>query len=108
MHQPETEILRTFFFVTDTASALVIAGYCAAALITAVRTGRATEAQSLVARGALLGMSIKLVGTCLRTVELQTWTQIGFFAAILVLRTVLKKIFQWENRIAAREDPAGS
>lgn len=56
------------------------------------------EAHGIVARGAILGMSIKLVATTLKTVELQTWNQIGLFAAILVLRAILKKVFELEKK----------
>jgi len=69
----------------------------------ALRSGRATEAHGLVARGALLGMSIKLVGTCLKTIELQTWNQIGLFLVILALRTILKRVFEAEDKISARK-----
>lgn len=108
MHQLETSILNVFCFVIDTTSALVILGYCTAAFITAVRSGRAMEAHGIVAKGAILGMSIKLVGATLRTVELQTWNQIGLFVVILLLRTILKKVFELENKIAARNEQASS
>ncbi|MGO9571376.1 MAG: DUF1622 domain-containing protein [Desulfomonilaceae bacterium] len=108
MHQLETSILNVFCFVIDTASALVIVGYCTLAFITALRSGRTTEAHGIVARGAILGMSIKLVGTTLKTIELQTWNQIGLFAVIFLLRTILKKFFQLENKIAARKEQVSS
>ncbi len=108
MHQLETSILNVFCLVIDATSALVILGYCVAAFITTVRSGMATEAHGIVARGAILGMSIKLVGTALQTVELQTWNQIGLFAVILLLRIILKKIFEMENKIVARKEPASS
>jgi len=93
--------------VLDAASALIIVGYCAKAFIKAVRSGRPTEAHGIVARGAILGMSVKLVGTCLKTIQLQTWNQIGLFAAIFALRFILKKVFILENKFAAREEAKG-
>jgi len=108
LHQLETSILNVFCFVIDTASALVILGYCTVAFIAAIRFGRTTEAHGIVARGAILGMSIKLVAATLKTIELQTWNQIGLFALILLLRTILKKVFQLENKIAARKEQASS
>lgn len=96
--------MNAFCFVTDTASALVIVGYCAVAFVQAIRFQRATEAHSIIARGAILGMSIKVVGTCLKAIELQTWNQIGLFAVILVLRTILKRIFVLENKIAGGKE----
>jgi hypothetical protein len=92
----------------DSASALVILGYCTVAFITAVRSGRPTEAHGLVARGALLGMSIKLVGTCLKTIELLTWNQIGLFLVIFALRKLLKLIFEAENKIGTRQEQHSS
>jgi uncharacterized membrane protein len=100
--------LSVFCFAIDTTSAFVIVGYCTVAFITALRSGRTTEAHGIVARGAILGMSIKLVGTALKTVELQTWNQIGLFAVIMLLRTILKKFFELENKIGARKEQAGS
>ena len=91
----------------DAASALIILGYCAVAFVTAVRSARPTEAHGIVARGAILGMSVKLVGTCLKTIQLQTWNQIGLFVAIFALRMILKKVFQLENKFATREEANG-
>ena len=104
MHHLETSILNAFCFAIDSASALVIIGYCTVAFITAIRSGRATEAHGLVARGALLGMSIKLVGTCLKTIELQTWNQIGLFLVIFALRMILKRVFQAEDKIGTLKE----
>jgi hypothetical protein len=53
-------------------------------------------------------MGIKLVAATLKTIELQTWNQIGLFALIFLLRTILKKVFQLENKIAARQQQARS
>jgi hypothetical protein len=98
----ETSVANAFCLAIDSVSALVILAYCAIAFITAVRSGSPAEAHSLVARGALLGMSIKLVGTCLKTIQLQTWNQIGLFLVIFALRVILKRIFQAEAKISAR------
>jgi hypothetical protein len=89
-------------------SALVILGYCAVAFVTAVRSGLSAEARGIVARGAILGMNIKIVTACLKTVELQTWNQIGLFMAIFLLRTILKKSFEMESKMVVRRDDAGS
>ncbi|GEM_PF-825035 len=107
MHQVEASILHAFCLVIDVASAAVILGYCTVAFINAIRSGTATEAQGIVARGALLGMSIKLLGTALKTIEVQTWNQIGLFAVIFCLRIILKRIFQLEAKIAVRGSSSG-
>jgi len=107
VHQFETSILSALCLVFDVASAAVILGYCATAFIQAVRSGTPTIAHGIVARGALLGMSIKLVGTSLKTIQIQTWNQIGLFFAILFLRIILKRIFVLENKIVSREEQPG-
>jgi len=56
------------------------------------------HAQFIVAEGALLGLSFKLAGTLLKTIELHTWNQILIFSTILSLRTLLKKLFTWEKK----------
>jgi uncharacterized membrane protein len=60
-------------------------------------------ARMLVANGALLGMNIKLVGAFLKTVELQSWNQLGLFLTILVLRTVIKKVFLSQKLLSTKE-----
>lgn len=107
-HHLETSLLAVICFIIDTTGALVIFGYCAVAFVTAFRSGTPAEARGIVARGAILGMSIKLVATCLKTVELQTWNQIGVFAAIFLLMTILKKTFELESKLALPQDRPGS
>jgi len=34
----------------------------------------------------------------LKTIELQTWAQIGAFFAIFALRTLIKRVFTWESQ----------
>ncbi|MDQ2885502.1 MAG: DUF1622 domain-containing protein [Chloroflexota bacterium] len=43
------------------------------------------------------GLSFKLAGTLLRTIELRTWQQIFMFVAIFALRTLIKRLFTWER-----------
>lgn len=77
--------------------ALLIVGYILAALLMLVRTKSVTRARFLVADGVITGLSFKLAGTLLKTISLQSWQQIGLFAAIFVLRTLLKRFFTWER-----------
>jgi hypothetical protein len=44
-------------------------------------------------------MSIKLVGACVKTIQLQTWDQIGLFLMIFALRAMLKRVFLAEEKI---------
>ncbi len=103
MHHLEASIVNAFCLAVDSISALVIVGYCAVAFVTGVYSRSPTRPHNLVARGALLGMSIKLVGACVKTIQIQTWNQIGLFLAILALRMILKRFFVMEDRIATEE-----
>ncbi|HEY4036334.1 MAG TPA: DUF1622 domain-containing protein [Ktedonobacteraceae bacterium] len=47
--------------------------------------------------GVVTGLSFKLAGTLLKTIQLHTWQQILMFVAIFTLRTVLKRVFTWER-----------
>ncbi|MCP2013467.1 putative membrane protein [Deinococcus sp. HSC-46F16] len=64
-----------------------------------------TGARLLVVDGMLLALNLKVVATLLRTLEVQTWPQIGLFAALFLLRTGLKRVAAWE-RAELRADPA--
>ncbi len=79
------------------AGALLIVGYIIAALFTLVRSGDIVKARLLVIDGAISGLSFKLAGTLLKTIELQSWQQILMFFAIFALRTILKRVFTWER-----------
>ncbi len=77
--------------------ALFIIGYVIVALITLLRSHSIVQARLLVADGAITGLSFKLAGTLLKTIELHTWQQILMFVAIFALRTILKRLFTWER-----------
>lgn len=103
MHHLEASIVNAFCLAVDSVSALVIVGYCVVAFVTGVFLRSPTRPHNLVARGALLGMGIKLVGTCVKTIQLQTWNQIGLFLAIFALRAILKGFFVLEEKITTEE-----
>jgi uncharacterized membrane protein len=83
--------------VIEFIGALILVGYVVAALVSLFRTRNIVQARLLVAEGAIMGLSFKLAGTLLRTIELHTWEQILLFVAIFALRTVLKRLFTWEQ-----------
>src|SRR5947209_17754835 len=88
--------VRTWAALIETAAGLVIAGYCAAAFWSLLRGGDRRKAQSLLAEGALGGLSFIVCATLLKTLLLISWQQIGLFASVFALRTVLKRIFAAE------------
>lgn len=64
------------------------------------------DARLLIARGVLAALSFSVAGTLLKTIALQSWPQSRMFAFVLLLRTLLKRIFQWEQTmIAQRRGP---
>ncbi|WP_019585599.1 DUF1622 domain-containing protein [Deinococcus apachensis] len=77
---------------------LVLFGYIVAALLTLIRGGGIPRARLLVVDGILFALNLKVVATLLRTMEITTWNQIGLFAAVFVLRAVLKRVTTWERR----------
>ena len=80
------------------AGALIIVAYVIAAIISLFLKRNITRARLIVADGIITGLSFKLAGTLLKTIQLRTWQQILIFAAILALRTLLKRFFTWEKR----------
>jgi hypothetical protein len=77
--------------------AMLIIGYMLAALVMLVRTRNVTATRLLVADGAIAGLSFKLAGTLVKTIELHTWQQILMFVIIFALRIILKRLFTWER-----------
>lgn len=94
---------HNFILLIDIISSVVTFGYCCSGFWAFLAHRDRNGARMLVANGALLGMNIKLVGALLKTIELQTWNQLGVFVALLALRTIVKKVFKNQKLIAAAE-----
>jgi uncharacterized membrane protein len=78
---------------------LILIRYVIAAIIVLIGGYRHLEhAQYLIADGALIALNFKLAGTLLKTIELKSWQQIFTFSMILLLRTLLKRLFTWEAK----------
>lgn len=84
--------------IIELAGALLIVGHCVAALVALARTRNPARVRLLVIEGALWGLSLKTAASLLKTIDIHTWTQIAAFAAILSLRTVLRRVMSWEER----------
>ncbi len=78
------------------AGALGVAGYCMVALAVLARRRDITRARLLVIEGSLWGLNLKTAASLLKTITVHDWNGILAFAAILALRTVLKRVFAWE------------
>jgi uncharacterized membrane protein len=90
------------------AAALLIVRYCALALVELIRTRNPIRVRLLVIEGALWGLSLKTAASLLKTIEMHSWTQIAAFAAILALRTVLRRVMTWEQHRLLRSSDADS
>ena len=100
--------LTAWVVIIEFIGALLIVAYVVAAIISLLRHGNVAQARLLVADGAITGLSFKLAGTLLKTIELRTWQQILMFVAIFVPRTVLKRLFSWErSRVQSRLRASG-
>ncbi|MDQ6808804.1 MAG: DUF1622 domain-containing protein [Verrucomicrobiota bacterium] len=89
--------LRPWAVLIEAAAALVTAGYCTAAFWSLLRRFDRRQAQSLVAEGALNALGFIVCGTLLKMLSLKSWSQIGLFACVFALRTLLKRIFVAEQ-----------
>jgi hypothetical protein len=106
--QTEFVLLNVLKICVETTSGLVIVGHCVGGLYVLAMTRSIRQAQLIVANGALLGFSIKLIATFLALIELQTWDRIAMFVCVFALRTVLKRVLQWEKRHLEGSESGGS
>ncbi|HZR98418.1 MAG TPA: DUF1622 domain-containing protein [Chloroflexota bacterium] len=88
---------RTWSVVIQFGAALLISGYVVAALLGLVRTREITRARLVMADGVIAGLTLLVVAALLRLISLESWEDIGLFAAIFSLRTLLKRLFLWEE-----------
>lgn len=95
--------LSFWIILIEFGGALVIVGHCLAALATLVRTGHSERTRFLVIQGSLWGLDFKLAATLLKTIGIHNWRDILAFAAILCLRTLIKRVLVWEQRHLGRE-----
>jgi uncharacterized membrane protein len=103
MHGPWGEIgnVRLWAAVIETAAGMVLAGYSAAAFGTLLMRRSTDRARKIIADGALTALGFILCATLLKTLLLSSWQQIGIFASVLSLRTVMKRIFAAEAQLGA-------
>lgn len=83
--------------IIEFVGALLIVIYIIVAIFVLFRSKDIVRARLIVADGVITGLSFKLAGTLLKTIELHTWQQILMFVAIFALRTILKMLFTWER-----------
>ena len=87
-------VVRLF---VELASTLLIAGAVVAALWGLRRGADLRQMRLTLADGLLLALNFQVAATLLRTAELTSWDQIGFFVAVFALRTLLKRALTRER-----------
>ncbi len=87
----------------EVAAAVVVSVHAAIAIFgIVVRRSGSDRARKVIADGVLAALSFSVAGTLLKTIGLNDWQQIRLFVFVLVLRTLLKRVFQWEQRAMVR------
>ena len=83
-------------------AALVVAFHACRALVAIVRHYDADRSRLIMADGVLAALGFSVAGTLLKALALQSWQQIGMFAFVLALRTLLKQVFKREREQIGR------
>jgi uncharacterized membrane protein len=83
-------------------AALVVAFHVCRALLAILRRYDADRPRLIIADGVLAALGFSVAGTLLKALALQSWQQIGMFAFVLALRTLLKQVFKREREQMAR------
>lgn len=98
MSRPEHQWMLGGATLVEFAAALVVGFHVLMALVAVTRRD-STAARLFVADGVLSALSFTVAGSLLKLIALTSWHQIGMFAFVLVLRTSLKYLFAWEQRM---------
>ncbi len=81
----------------EIAAAVVISFHAGWAFLDILRGRGADRARILIADGVLSGLGFSVAGTLLKAIGLASWSQMGMFAFVFALRTMLKHVFAWER-----------
>ena len=99
---------HTVAVLIEAADSALLVGFVLAAAGSVLRGGGPERVRLLMAGGAVLALNFKTGATLLKTLDLPTWDRIAAFAAILALRTALKRAFAAERAaLAAAAGPTG-
>lgn len=85
----------------ELAAAAVIGCHAFWAALLLIRRQGQDRARMVVADGVLAGLGFSLAGTLLKTIGLQSWSEIRMFLFVFMFRTLLKRIFSREKRLIA-------
>ena len=99
----DTRLILLGGTLVDAAAAVVIGNAVITAFLSIMRLQGSDAARLLIAKGVLSALGFSVAGSLLKIIALETWAQIRLFAFVFVLRTLLKRVFAWEeNRIQQR------
>ena len=96
------EIISAGGTLIELAAATVVFFHASWAIGVLVRSHDSDRARLIIADGVLAALSFSVAGTLLKTIGLESWEQIRMFAFVLLLRTLLKRVFRWEQRTLGR------
>ena len=100
---PPDDFLALGRIAADFAGSVVLTAAVTSVLVGLIRGHGVDAARRTIAEGAVLALTIKTAGALLKTLEVQSWEELGAFTAILALRIVLKRTFAWESgRVEAK------
>ncbi len=102
------EMISASGTLIELAAAAVVFFHAAWAIGVLVRWHDSDRARMIIADGVLAALSFSVAGTLLKTIGLESWEQIRMFAFVLGLRTLLKRVFQWEQRTLGRRVGGGA
>ncbi len=94
----DTRLILLGGTLVDVAASLVIAYYVSKAILSIFRQQGSDVARLKIAQGVLVALGFSVAGSLLKIIALQTWAQIRLFAFVFVLRTLLKRVFAWEEK----------
>jgi Protein of unknown function (DUF1622) len=101
-----SQLAPTFLIsAVDLLGSLILVGFSLAAVLALLGRQPIRRARLLVIEGVLWGLSVKTAVALLKMIELRTWNEIGIFAAILMLRLLVKSALDWERRCLSAAEP---
>jgi len=98
----ESRLIAAAGTVIELLAAVVVAFHACRALVSILRRYEADRPRLIIAEGVLAALGFSVASTLLKALALQSWQQIGMFAFVLALRTLLKQVFKREREQIAR------
>ncbi|MBV9224263.1 MAG: DUF1622 domain-containing protein [Acidobacteriaceae bacterium] len=94
----ESRLIAAGGTIIELLAAVVIAFHACRALGAILKRYDADRPRLIIADGVLAALGFSVAGTLLKALALQNWQQIGMFAFVLALRTLLKQVFKRERK----------